>query len=392
MVMHSIRGVDWQRHYPQDLFSHAVWLREHALEIDNEPERPVLDPDHSLVGMLTDCRPLTTTERVKLFEALSYGCPGALLSLPGTGLPGVIVRELGSPQQQQIFFDAVKKNRARTFLAVTEPSKGSDAAGMTTRLDNDGLLYGDKWLVGHAASGDVGVAMVRTGQGPLSLGAVLLTAETLSEPAAVTRGPLPMLGLKGAMLGYMSFAGLNPGKDTLLGAHKHPLERGMLALIRTFSRFRPCVAAMATGHAQAMVDYARVHLSAAEQARGGETLLALDARIGAARRLIALAAAEVDKNPASAPLVSLCKVSATQTCEQTADVVQDLLGPGSLLRHPWLEKAVRDARAFEYMEGTTNIHLQQAGVDLARRCAVRTRTGSAVPTQETGRQRTASLI
>ena len=35
--------------------------------------------------------------------------------------------------------------------------------------------------------------------------------------------------------------------------------------------------------------------------------------------------------------------------------VASLLGPGSLLEHPLLEKWSRDARGFEFMEGTSNM-------------------------------------
>lgn len=364
--MHGICAEYWDRRYPASLREHAAWLRALSIAIDEDPCSMMSQLDHPLIGLLTDSRPITSVERVHLFEALAYGDAGALLSAPGTGLPGVIVRELGSPAQQEMFFDTVRQRQARTFLAVTEPAKGSDAGGMATRLDGDGSLHGEKWLVGHAATGDIGVVMVRTGSGPLSLGAVLLTPDALSVASGIERHRLPTLGLKGALLGYLSFTGLQLDRDALLGAHLHPLQRGMMALIKTFSRFRPCVAAMAVGHAQAMLDYARLHLRDTQAALARERLAAWDDRLGAARRLVHLAAAEVDRHPEAAPHVPLCKVTATQVCDAVADDVPDLLGAAALLEHPWLEKAVRDARAFEYMEGTTNIHLDHAGGQLAQ--------------------------
>lgn len=363
--MHSIRAEYWDSHYPRPLLEHAAWLRELAIEIDENPSLMLSHLDNPLIDLLVENRPITSIERVQMFEALAYGDPSALLSAPGTGLPGVIVRELGSPAQQELFFNTVLQQRARTFLAVTEPDKGSDAAGMATRIDQDGRLQGEKWLVGHAATGDIGVVMVRTGSGPLSLGGVLLTPDILADQNCVERHCLPMLGLRGAILGHISFSDLQLGQDVLLGGHLHPLQRGMMALIRTFSRFRPSVASMAVGLGQAMADYGRMHLPKAGSASALERLESWDAKLSAARRLVQLAASEVDHNPAAAPHVPLCKVTATQVCEAIADELPGMLGTGALLEHPWLEKAVRDARAFEYMEGTTNIHLDQAGNHLA---------------------------
>jgi acyl-CoA dehydrogenase len=114
-----------------------------------------------------------------------------------------------------------------------------------------------------------------------------------------------------------------------------------------------------------MVDFARNHV-----ASGGRAPTQLDVwceRLAATRRLVHLAADEVDRDPDTAWHVPLCKVTATQLCEHIADHVPALLGTAALLDHPWLEKAVRDARAFEFMEGTTHIHLGNAGAHLARR-------------------------
>lgn len=363
--MNEISHANWRRLYPAELYEHANWLRHLGPSIDRDPQSMLSHLDHPLIRILCDRRPITAAQRVRMFEALSYGDPGTLLSAPGTGLPGVIVRELGAKTQQDVFFDHVEYGKARTFLAVTEPGKGSDAGAMTASLDREGRLHGEKWLVGHAATGSIGVVMVRTGPGPLSLGAVLLTPDDLREGPTLRRQSLSTVGLRGTTLGYMAFDGHPVDAKALLGAHLHPLQRGMMALIRTFSRFRPTVAALALGHAQAMVDFARERVT-----QRGHAATQLDdwcAQLAATRRLVHLAADEVDRDADAAWHVPLCKVTATQLCEHIADRVPSLIGTAALLEHPWLEKAVRDARAFEFMEGTTNIHLDNAGAHLARR-------------------------
>ena len=50
------------------------------------------------------------------------------------------------------------------------------------------------------------------------------------------------------------------------------------------------------------------------------------------------------------------KLRAARLAEEVTVLAAELLGPASLVEHPWLEKTYRDARGFEFMEGTGNVH------------------------------------
>jgi alkylation response protein AidB-like acyl-CoA dehydrogenase len=50
------------------------------------------------------------------------------------------------------------------------------------------------------------------------------------------------------------------------------------------------------------------------------------------------------------------KLEAARVAEEITMLAARLLGPASLIEHPRLEKTYRDVRAFEIMEGTTNLH------------------------------------
>ncbi len=64
----------------------------------------------------------------------------------------------------------------------------------------------------------------------------------------------------------------------------------------------------------------------------------------------------VDAGRLRADRISAVKTLAAELAEESTLLAAELLGAGSLLTDPWLHKVYRDARAFEFMEGTGQIH------------------------------------
>jgi alkylation response protein AidB-like acyl-CoA dehydrogenase len=119
--------------------------------------------------------------------------------------------------------------------------------------------------------------------------------------------------------------------------------------------FRPSVAAFALGTAVAACDYVL------EQRPGltGTDRALLDSLLDRSRRLRRLlheVAAGVDAGSANTYRISGVKARAAVLAESATLLAARLLGPASLIEHPWLDKLYRDVRAFEFMEGTGNIH------------------------------------
>jgi len=74
------------------------------------------------------------------------------------------------------------------------------------------------------------------------------------------------------------------------------------------------------------------------------------------RALLHRAAVEIDAGAPNIHRVSAVKTRAADLAEEATRLAAWLLGPASLIEHPWLDKLYRDVRAFEFMEGTGNIH------------------------------------
>lgn len=351
--MHNFDPARAEPLYPAAYLDLMEAFRHLSMRIPDDPDLVLGLLDSPVLTGICQDRTSTCAERAVLYEALSYGDPGALLACPGPSLSGIIIRELGDDAQRERFFDLVASRKARTFMAVTEPNKGSDAGGMETMLDTDHRLHGEKWLVGNGSVAQVGTVLHRTGPSPFSIGVAVLYPDQLDSPQ-VLRRRIPQAALQGARLSQFVFSGLEIPPELQLGMHLRPLKRGMMALIRTFYRMRPCVAAMAIGSAQAVLDV----ISTAELAVTREQRMLHERllhRVAFARALNRHAASAVDHGGAYTAHVAAAKAAATAAAEQVARDLPRLIGVQTWATEPWFVKAFADLHGFEWMEGATDI-------------------------------------
>ncbi|GAA3226401.1 hypothetical protein GCM10020256_36840 [Streptomyces thermocoprophilus] len=134
-----------------------------------------------------------------------------------------------------------------------------------------------------------------------------------------------------------------------------------MGALRTFNNVRIQVGAMAVGTALAMLD--RVG-ELAPEAPGAE---ALRSRVEAARELAYRAAAEVDRNPDPRAAPAVAKLAGSALPVAVGQWAARVLGPAGLVSDPLLEKWTRDARGFEFMEGTSNMQRLHIADGLLRR-------------------------
>lgn len=366
-----------------ELPDHLRVLEDHCVEIARELREPglVLDEDPDAITKYLDLPAVRLQEamlipprfaaetyrvgghsfpggsclaRVVVMDRLAHGDPGVLLASPGPSLAGAAVQALGDEEQQRRFFERFSARPTWTFFALTEHGKGSAAAELETRLvtSDEGLsLHGTKKYIGNGARAQTGVVFCRRAPGPLGVEAVLV-----DTPAPGFRGELlPIVGLRGVRISELVFDGVRVDPADVLGADRKPSRRGFLGARQTLTTYRPSLAAMAVGVADAVLDYARAErttLSTVDELRVAD----LAGRVRVARRRVREVAAALDAGRPDAHKTSAAKLTATRLAEEATLLAVDLLGPTALLEHPWLDKTYRDVRAFEFMEGSGDIH------------------------------------
>ena len=350
---------------------YAAALRDTALDFDADPglaprllvQRlpwrqlmglpPAYNPDPLRVrgraAYLDSCQ-----QQVVMFEELSRADAAAVLALPGPSMSGLVVAELGDEAQRDRYWQLLAEEPTWTFFAMTEPAHGSDPGGMDTTLRPGAtgalVLNGVKRFVGNGARARAGVVFARRHPGPLGIAAVLLDPARLGFASV----PLETLGLRALQLSELRMRDVPVAPGDLLGRTKSGTRQGMWAATRTFNRYRPVVSCFALGVAQAAYDYVldnRRELRSAER----QLLSTFDGRLHGVRALIAAAAAAADRSPGDGALASAAKIRAVRLAQEITTTALPLLGPGPRWEHPLLDKLARDARGFEFMEGTSSV-------------------------------------
>lgn len=296
--------------------------------------------------------PMLYPLQIAIAERIARADASCVLAMPTPTMAGHAVATLGNEAQKAAYFSRYEGTPRRSFFAVTEPSVGSDATGGESAVSDDGArLTVRKKLVGSAAQADFGLVFARASGGR---GHCLVTAGA-SVIAQLSIERLPMSGLAGADLTAIEGDDVALPEGAVLG---HGLRRGLRdgfhAMNAVFERYRPVVAALAAGTARGLLD----DLAAAgvPPARIEPLVVAHAAVLD---RLSAVAAAYERSTP-RAHETSALKLAAIGLLEEAVALVFAALPPAELFGRPGLLKRCRDARAFEYMEGTSNVHRLQA--------------------------------
>ncbi len=288
-------------------------------------------------------------------ERISRHDPNCILALPTPGLGGFAFSVLGTPAQKAMFFERYRRPRPpRNFFAITEPTVGSDATHGQSRISGGAggpRLTAHKKLVGSMPQADLGLIFVRDDR--TKAHKLVIADSALLAQMRITR--LAMTGLRGADLGELHVEDLPISDEIVLG---HGIDRGLrdgfFAMNRVFERYRPMVITMAVGVARGILGdlqdcgVARRHLDPALVRYAA--LLDRITDIGLA----------LEAGRPKLPETSRLKVEAIAYLDEVIRLAFTHLPVADLARHARLLKRCRDARSFEYMEGTTHIHLVQA--------------------------------
>ncbi|WP_416292495.1 acyl-CoA dehydrogenase family protein [Paenibacillus illinoisensis] len=359
--------------FEQEMRKYAAELREIGLVIDREPERiteftnlesirtinrMMIPPEYGGEPIVTVGQEryygLSCLERVIAIEQLSAGDAGVFLGSPGPSMSSVIISALADPQQKERYYSHFLKGTAWSFFALTEPEKGSDATEIGTRISRNGEgrleLNGQKFYIGNGHRASIGLVFAQTNRTPLGIQIALVDKSI----RGFTAKPLDTMGVRGVQLSHLTFDACQLEEHDIIGRHLSPTKRGLWGALQTFHRMRPGVAALALGVAQAAFDYVREQRSFFKEREKLE-LEQIEMRLHALRSMIRSAAAEIDADVQKGYLASLSKIRAGALAEEATELALDLMGRGSMHEHPLLNKWYRDARAFEFMEGTTSI-------------------------------------
>lgn len=293
-------------------------------------------------------------------EIMRSGSGGFAASLGSLDIALPPLEKWGSEALKQRFIPPVLAGEMIAALAITEPSGGSDVAGIKTRAEDRGdhyLVNGSKIFITSGIRADFYVAAVRTG-GPGHAGISLLLIER--ERAGVSTGqPLKKMGWWASDTAEVFFSDVQVPKENLIGSE----NAGFLLIMSNFQMERLNLAVMANMTAELALEES-LRWAREREAFGKpigkmqvirHKLADMATRVEASREFTYRVAARIADGLPSIKEVSMAKNFATQTSDFVTTEAVQIFGGMGYMRESLVERLYRDNRILSIGGGTYEI-------------------------------------
>lgn len=348
---------------PEDVIAGLAQLGAFGLSIPEEHGGSATGGEQDLLAMVVATEELSRA---------SLGAGGSLITRPE-----ILARALlagGTDEQRRRWLPRLADGSIMAAVAVTEPDRGSDVAGLTvtaTRAGGDWVVSGSKTWSTFAARADVLMLLARTDP-DRALGHRGLSLFVVEKERADGRGfvlaqpgggrlegrPIPTIGYRGMHSYELAFDGWRVPHADLVGGDAG-VGRGFYLQMAGFDTGRLQTAARAVGVMQAALEAARAH--AADRVAFGRPIGEHQlTRVKLARMVATTAAArqhveEVARSVAhggGALEAAMVKAHVCRAAEWvTREAMQLHGGVGYAEEHP-VSRLWVDARVLSIFEGT----------------------------------------
>ena len=298
-----------------------------------------------------------------IIEAMSTvdHCLGVLMSMPSALVGSGLLRH-GTPEQQKTWLTPLASGEIFGAAGVTEPQSGSDVAAMETtyRRDGDGfVISGAKTWITNL---DIASFIVTFATSDRSLGRAGVSAFVIpvGTPGLTLTPFRNKLGFRPLCSGEVSLVDVHVGPEALLG----PEGAGYSIAMSAVERGRLSVAARAVGMAQGCLDdcvhYAQERViggtAIAEHQLTKAKLAQMAVEIQAARLLVRDCAHAMDGGSRARTEASMAKLYASDVAQRVATEAVQIHGAYGVSPEFRVGRAYRDAKVFQLVEGTNEIH------------------------------------
>ncbi|MBX3181810.1 MAG: acyl-CoA dehydrogenase family protein [Polyangiaceae bacterium] len=300
-------------------------------------------------------------ENTLIVEQLAYGCTGIQTSMLANGLALTPIKLGGNEDQKKRYLGRLASEPVLASYATTEPSAGSDVAGLQTRAvkrGDDYVLTGEKCWITNASHAAFYVVFAT--EDPAlrhrGIGAFIIDRET---PGLRVGKHEDKLGQRASDTAVVHLEEVVVPKQNVLAPPGHGFKLAM----ETFNQTRPDIAAAATGLMQRCLDecvaYAKERrafgAAIAEHQMVQAMIAEMAIRTEATRLLYQKAAWNLDNGVRDPVVSSYAKAFGADAAMATAvDAVQVFGGNGYVKEYP-VEKLMRDAKVLQIYEGTSQI-------------------------------------
>jgi acyl-CoA dehydrogenase len=336
---------DREARFPRDVFEAA-----HELGLVNA----TVEPEYGGPG-------LHEMDNALIAEELAWGCTGIQTSLLANTLALTPIRLGGSEAQKKKYLGMLTASPLFASYCTTEPSGGSDVAGMKTTfraVGDDFVLNGEKCWITNASLASFYVVFATSDPSKRHKGIAAFIVDR-DTPGLKVGKHEDKMGQRASDTAAVHFEDVKVPKANLIA----PEGEGFKLAMETFNQTRPDIGAMATGLMQRCLDecvaYAKQRKTFGSPISEHQLVQAMLAEMAigteATRLLYQKAAWNLDHGVRDPIVSSYAKAFGADRAMQTAvDAVQIFGGNGYVRDYP-VEKLMRDAKVLQIYEGTSQI-------------------------------------
>ena len=340
--------MDWDesQHFPKDLFKKAGEFGFMG----------VLVPE-SLGGS-----GLGYHEYVSIIEEISKVDPSIGLSVAAhNSLCTNHILLFGTESQKNKWIPKLASGEHLGAWGLTENNSGSDASGMSSTAVKDGekwVLNGTKNFITHGISGDIAVAIFRTGEKGQKRNATAFVIERGAK--GFNSGKKEnKLGMRASETAEMIFDNCIVSDDNRLGE----VGEGFIQSMKILDGGRISIAALSLGIAKgafnAALKYSKERVQFGKPISSFQgisfKLAEMATEIEASELLIHKASFEKNSNRPMTKLSAMCKMYASEVCVRVANESVQIHGGYGYIKDFPAEKFYRDSKLCTIGEGTTEI-------------------------------------
>ena len=334
--------------------------------------------DFGLLGMGYPEQYGGTYEGIDIFhgivtsEELAQGSGGIAASLLSLNISLPLILALGTEEQKEKYITPVIAGDKIACLGVTEPSGGSDVAGIKTKAIRDGsdyILNGSKMFITSGMRADYYVIACRTG-GPGTSGISAIVVE--KGTPGFTQTPLKKMGWLASDTAVLYFDDCRVPAENLIGGE----NSGWAGIMSNFSQERLGLAAGMNAYSQICIDesvaWARDRMTFGKPLIENQVirhkLSEMSRMVNATKAYMELLTWRVMNGEKPTADLSLLKVQASKTMEYCAREAMQILGGAGYLRANSgpgkVERIYREVRVNALGGGSEEIMLDLAAKQL----------------------------
>ena len=300
-------------------------------------------------------------DQVIIAEELAAGCVGMATSLIANDLAMLPILVGGTDEQKKRFVQPFTEKMGYASFALTEPNAGSDVAGMSTVITEDGddyVINGSKMWITNGTHAQQFSLFGKTDPKAGHRGITCVVVP--GDAKGISRGkPERKMGQNASDTIGLTFEDVRVPKANRIGAEGD----GFRIAMKTLDASRPITASFALGVARKAMEHA---IAYAQERKAFKQPIAnfqaiqfmvaeMAMKLQAARLCTYQAADLVERGEKASVISSYAKaLAADYAMEITTNAVQIFGGYGYSKEYP-VEKLMRDAKLIQIYEGTSQI-------------------------------------